>query len=121
MISDLGCQDSLNIIIIMLWCIFMVLCFNFVVKVLYFHISLLYLCKVRKSLNSFLQIWILERVDLCHRPIPKVSGPVLVWVEKVDLDFESWKRSQAEVLTRMQKISACRIKMDGVKLGCVRN
>ena len=68
-----------------------------------------------------LQIWILERVDLCHRAVPRGSGPALVGVEKVDPAFESWKRSQAEALTRMQKISACRIKMDEAKLDCVRN
>ena len=33
MLPDVSCHDDLTIIIIMLWCIFMVLCFNFVAKV----------------------------------------------------------------------------------------
>ena len=79
------------------------------------------MCNVRKSFNSFLQIWILDRVDLHHRPVPKVSAPILVGVEKLDPDFQSWRRSQEEALTRIKKISSCRIKMDGVKLGSVKN
>ena len=34
MIFDLGCQDSLNFIIVMLWFIFLVMCLNCVIKVI---------------------------------------------------------------------------------------